>query len=265
MRVAVIPAAGMGTRFQPATRAVPKELLPVYDTPALQIVIDEARAAGMDKVIIISGRHKPAIRAWVEATFPAGEVVVVDQDAPRGLGHAVACARDAVGGESFAVLLPDELMGDASLLTDLVSDHETNGWASIGVVQVPREHTSAYGCVALGAALVSGRAPVVNVVEKPDPAAAPSDLVIVGRYVLGADIFTALERLAPAANGEIQLSDALAARAREGRAGAVVARCTRHDTGTPLGMLTAVVDRTLARPDAGAALRQWLTQRLSRS
>lgn len=263
MRIAVIPAAGMGTRFRPATSAVPKELLPVYDTPALQIVIDEARGAGIERIVVISGGHKPAVRSWIDATFPGGDVVVVDQDAPRGLGHAIACARDVVAGESFAVLLPDELMGDSSLLRDLIADHETRGWSSIGVVSVPRELTSSYGCVSLAAPLVDGRAQITDVVEKPNPADAPSDLAIVGRYVLEADIFPALERLSPAKNGELQLSDALAARAREGRAGVVVARCSRHDTGTPLGMLTAVVDRTLARPDVGASLRTWLTQRLS--
>jgi UTP--glucose-1-phosphate uridylyltransferase len=161
------------------------------------------------------------------------------------------------------VLLPDELMGDSSLLRDLIADHEAGGWSSIGVVSVPRELTSSYGCVSLAAPLVDGRARITDVVEKPNPADAPSDLAIVGRYVLEADIFAALVRLTPAKNGELQLSDALAARAREGRAGVVVARCTRHDTGTPLGMLTAVVDRTLARPDVGASLRTWLTQRLS--
>lgn len=264
MRVAVIPAAGMGTRFRPATHAVPKELLPVYDTPALQVVIDEARGAGIERIIVISGRHKPAIRTWIDATYADGDVVVVDQDAPKGLGHAVACARDAVAGEAFAVLLPDELMGDSSLLADLVADHESNGWSSIGVQQVARELTSSYGCVSLAAPLVDGRARIANVVEKPNPADAPSDLAIVGRYVLDADIFDALARLTPAKNGELQLSDALAARAREGRAGIVVARCTRHDTGTPLGMLTAVIDRTMSRPDVGASLTTWLTQRLAR-
>lgn len=265
VRSAVIPAAGLGTRFHPATRAVPKELLPVFDTPALQVVIDEARGAGIERIVVISGAHKPAIRAWVEATFPGGDVVVVDQDAPRGLGHAVACAREAVANEAFAVLLPDELMGDSSLLADLVADHREHGWSSVGVVAVPRERTSSYGCIALGAPLRAGRAPVVDVVEKPNPADAPSDLAIVGRYVLEADIFAELERLAPANNGEIQLSDALAARARNNRVGAVVARCTRHDTGTPLGMLTAVVDRTLTRPGTGAELREWLQRRLEQS
>jgi len=244
---------------------VPKELLPVFDTPALQLVIDEARGAGIERIVVISGAHKPAIRTWVDATFPGGDVVVVDQDAPRGLGHAVACAQPALADEPFAVLLPDELMGDSSLLADLVADHHEHGWSSVGVVSVPREQTSSYGCIALGAPLRDGRGPVVDVVEKPNPATAPSDLAIVGRYVLEADIFSELARLAPARNGELQLSDALAARARTNRVGAVVARCTRHDTGTPLGMLTAVIDRTLARPGTGVDLREWLQRRLAQS
>ena len=147
VRTAVIPAAGLGTRFLPATKVVPKELLPVFDTPSIQHTIDEAASAGIEHVVIVSNRSKPAIEAFAERATGAMRVSVVYQDAPRGLGHAVQCAREAVGDAPFAVLLPDELLGDGSHLRDLVAEHESSGKSAIGLTQVPRNEVSAYGCV----------------------------------------------------------------------------------------------------------------------
>jgi len=264
VRTAVIPAAGLGTRFLPATKVVPKELLPVFDTPSIQHTIDEAASAGIEHVVIVSNRSKPAIEAFAERATGAMRVSVVYQDAPRGLGHAVECAREAVGDAPFAVLLPDELLGDGSHLRDLVAEHESSGKSAIGLKQVPRNEVSAYGCVTpQGVPDSSGRVGVRDVVEKPNTVDAPSDLVIIGRYVFGREIWGHLASLKPAAGGELQLSDAIASLARKGSVVGVLIGCSRHDTGTPLGMLTASIEAALRRKDVAPQLRAWLERRLS--
>ena len=264
VRTAVIPAAGLGTRFLPATRVVPKELLPVFDTPSLQHTIEEAASAGIEHVILVSNRSKPAIEAFAERATGAVRISVVYQDAPRGLGHAVQCARDAIGDAPFAVLLPDELMGDGSHLRDLISEHEKSGKSTIGLKQVPRSEVSAYGCVTpQGVPDATGRVGVRDVVEKPNSVDAPSDLVIIGRYVFGREIWGHLASLKPAAGGELQLSDAIGLLARKGGVVGVLIGCSRHDTGTPLGMLTASIDAALRRKDIAPQLRAWLERRLS--
>jgi len=264
VKLAVIPAAGMGTRFLPATKVVPKELLPVYDTPALQLTIDEAVGAGIDHVVLVSNRAKPAIEAFAERASGGARITVVYQDSPRGLGHAVTCAREVVGDAPFAVLLPDELLGDSSHLRDLITEHDSSGKAAIGLKRVPRNEVSAYGCITpQGVPDATGRVGVRDVVEKPNVVDAPSDLVIIGRYVFGRDIFGYLADLKPAAGGELQLSDAIGAAARKSAVNGVLVNCSRHDTGTPLGMLTASVDAALRRKDASQALRTWLERRLS--
>ncbi|MEJ6513205.1 MAG: sugar phosphate nucleotidyltransferase, partial [Acidimicrobiia bacterium] len=218
MHTAVIPAAGLGTRFLPATKAVPKELMPIFDTPALQLVMDEAIGAGCDHIVVVSNKAKSGIEAYL---VPSPDVVkrvrdsgrteladrlsligtdvkisVVYQDVPRGLGHAVACARQAVGNEPFAVLLPDELMGDASLLTQMCKMHDAAGKHVVGLKQVPMSDVSAYGCVTTtGAPDKQGVVTVTGVVEKPAIDEAPSDLILIGRYVLGADMFDMLDTL----------------------------------------------------------------------
>lgn len=264
MRVAVIPAAGLGTRFLPTTRVVPKELLPVYDTPALQHTLDEAAGAGIERVIVVTNESKPAIEAFTRLQTSAVKVSVVHQDAPRGLGHAVLCAREAVGDESFAVLLPDELLGSSSHLGDLIAEHAASKRAVIGLQRVALAEVSAYGCVATsGEPDARGRVEVRDVVEKPKIADAPSDLVIVGRYVFGQDIWNVLATLQPAAGGELQLSDAIGVLARRASVCGVLVGCARHDTGTPFGMLTASIDTALHREDVSPALRAWLERRLS--
>ena len=285
MHTAVIPAAGLGTRFLPATKAVPKELMPIFDTPALQLVMDEAIGAGCDHIVVVSNKAKSGIEAYlvpspdvVKRVRDSGRTELADrlsligtdvkitvayQDEPRGLGHAVACARKAVGNESFAVLLPDELMGDSSHLQDLVREHEATGQTAIGVKRVPRSEVSAYGCITpKGVPDANGRVGVRDVVEKPNAVDAPSDLVIIGRYVFSRHIFGYLASLKPAAGGELQLSDAIGAYARKGGVTGVLISCTRHDTGTPMGMLTASIDAALKRSNVGPQLRTWLEGRL---
>lgn len=284
MRTAVIPAAGLGTRFLPATKSVPKELLPIFDTPAIQLVIDEAIGAGIEHVIVVSNRTKPAIESYLT---PSSDVVdrvrrsgrtdladrlarigadvqvsVVYQDVPRGLGHAVGCARQAVGDQSFAVLLPDELMGDESLLTALSKVHDLTGNTAIGLKRVAKDQVGEYGCVGIKSEPDrNGVVEVTSVVEKPLPANAPSDLVIIGRYVFGPHVFDDIDSLQPAENGEIQLTDALLMAAQSGSLSGIVSDIERHDTGSPRGWLEAVIELTLKRPDAGPSLEKWLRSR----
>ena len=283
VRTAVIPAAGLGTRFYPATKAVPKELLPIIDVPALQFVMDEAVAAGIDHIVLVSNRAKPAIEAYVE---PRPEVVakvrssgreeladrldrigkdvrisITYQDEPRGLGHAVGCAREAVGDEPFAVLLPDELMSSPSLLDSMARLLETTGGGVVALKQVPREDVSRYGVVTPSGPLADGVLPISDVVEKPAIEDAPSEYIIIGRYVLTPDVFGHIAELKPGAIGELQLTDALRVQAAAGPFHGVLSDVGRHDTGTPLGWLTAVVDIALDDPTIGADFRAFLSAR----
>lgn len=285
VRTAVIPAAGLGTRFLPVTKAVPKELLPIVDVPALQLVMDEAVAAGVNHIVIVSSVAKPAIAAY---TTPDADVVarvrasgrtdladrlsaigtdvkvsIVHQDAPRGLGHAVGCARVVVGDEPFAVLLPDELMGDAVHLSSLMTHTTQRGVGAVGLMRVAREKVSAYGVVTPSAdSPTDGPFHIIDVVEKPKVEDAPSDLIIIGRYVLTPDVFGALEKISPHANGELQLTDALRLQTLESPLTGVINTSARYDTGTPFGWLTAVIDIALQRPDTSDALTEWLRARL---
>lgn len=284
-RTAVIPAAGMGTRFLPATKAVPKELLPIIDTPALQLIIDEAVGAGFDHIVVVTSHAKPAIEAYfqpapeilaklrssgrhnladrLERAADSARISFAYQDDPHGLGHAVGCARDAVGEEPFAVLLPDELMGDSSLLAQMADVAAATGGSTVGLKRVPASEVGAYGVVeTAGAVAADGVVPVRSMVEKPSPADAPSDLILIGRYVLAADAFAAIDRVKPGANGEIQLTDALKSLAANGPFHGVVSTIMRHDTGTPLGWLTAVVDLALDDEQIGGDFREWLDRRV---
>lgn len=284
-KTAVIPAAGLGTRFYPVTKAVPKELLPIVDVPALQLVMDEAVAAGVEHIVLVSHASKTSLETYVR---PAPEVVakvrdsgrddlarrlgrigtdvrvsVVYQDAPRGLGHAVGCAREAVGDEPFAVLLPDELMGDAHHLAELVDAVDTSGVGAVGLMRVPMDQVSAYGVIT-PSPRSAGEGPfeIIDVVEKPSQSDAPSNLIIIGRYVLTPDVFADIDGLQPHANGELQLTDALRAQCRRAPLAGHLNRSRRWDTGTPSGWLNAVVDIALDRTDIGAGFRAWLNQRL---
>jgi len=267
VRTAVIPAAGMGTRFLPATRATPKELLPIYDTPALQFVIDEAAQAGCSRVVIVTSRAKPSIENYASAASTDKVAVsVVYQDSPLGLGHAVGCARQAVGDEPFLVMLPDEIMGDASLTKQLVGLYEQSGKSSIGLKRVAAAEVSSYGNVKVagGASSTDSSVAILQVVEKPKPADAVSDIVIIGRYVLSPEVFEKLELIKPSSNGELQLTDALAMLASENALVGVVSEITRYDTGTPMGLLRAVIEIALERKDIGPQLNSWLKEKFDK-
>lgn len=281
VRSAVIPAAGLGTRFLPATKAVPKELFPIGDRPALQVVIDEALGAGIDHIVVVSSRSKPAIAAYFEPnrelldTLEATgrhelaavlrsinhdwRATVVDQDEPRGLGHAVGCAREAVGDEPFAVLLPDELMGSSALLAQMNGVCASTGGSVVAVVEVDPAQVSSYGVIEpSGPVSPDGVIPVRDLVEKPPVAEAPSNFIITGRYVLTADAWDAIAALTPGRGGELQLTDALRAQAASGPFHAVVSDVSRHDTGTPLGFLTGSIELGLVDPTLGPPLRAFL-------
>ena len=286
VRTAVIPAAGLGTRFLPATKAVPKELLPIIDTPALQLVIDEAVGAGIDHIVIVTNHNKPAIEAYFESSDEVlaklrstarhdmadrlesigrdVRVSFVYQDAPLGLGHAVGCAAEAVGDEPFAVMLPDELMGDSSLLDQMARLCESTGGSVVGLKRVPRDQVSSYGVIDPSTELDdAGVIGIRTMVEKPSVDDAPSDLIIIGRYVLTPDVFDKIEHLQPGAGGEIQLTDALKVQAANGPFHGVLSTIRRYDTGTPLGWLSAVVDIALDDPMIGDDFVAFLRDRLS--
>lgn len=281
----MIPAAGMGTRFLPATKAVPKELLPIIDTPALQLIIDEAAGAGVEHVVVVTSHAKPAIEAYfaespevvakLRSTGRAGmadklervgrdvRVSFAFQDQAKGLGHAVGCARELVGDEPFAVLLPDELMGDSALLLQMIDVCERTGGSVVGLMEVPHEQVGAYGVIHPSGPLdASGVLPIATMVEKPPIDEAPSDLIIIGRYVLTPDVFDRIAEVQPGAGGEIQLTDALRMQAHSGPFHGVLRPLRRHDTGNPLGWLTAVVDLALDDPQLGGPFREWLRHRL---
>jgi UTP--glucose-1-phosphate uridylyltransferase len=283
VRSAVIPAAGLGTRFLPATKAVPKELMPIGDTPAIQIIIDEALGAGIDHIVVVSSRSKPAVEAYfapddelVAALRAKGKheladrvaaigrdwrVSIVYQDDPQGLGHAVGCAREAVGDEPFAVLLPDELMGDSSLLAQMNGVCARSGGSVVGVKQVPREEVSSYGVLApAGPMSDDGVIPVADLVEKPPVEEAPSDYILIGRYVLTPDVFDEIANLEPGAGGELQLTDALRAQAGRAPFSGVLSRTERHDTGNPVGFLEAAIAFALRHPEMGVETRELLTR-----
>lgn len=281
VRSAVIPAAGLGTRFLPATKAVPKELMPIGDTPALQLIIDEALGAGVEHIVVVSSASKPAIEAYfapspelVEALEEKGNdeaaarlrsigtdwrATIVYQDEPRGLGHAVGCAREAVGNEPFAVLLPDEIMGNSSLLAQMNGVCASSGGSVVGLKRVSRNEVSAYGVIEPGGPMSDdGVVAISGMVEKPPPHEAPSDLIIIGRYVLTPDVFDEIANLKPGAGGELQLTDALRAQALRSPFHGVLSDITRHDTGTPLGFLTAAIELSLADPQIGPGLKKFL-------
>lgn len=286
IRTAVIPAAGQGTRMLPATKVVPKELLPILEQPALQLVVDEAVGAGVDRIVIVTSRSKPAIEGYFSRTPDVEkslerqgrhslaerlrrygddiDVAFVYQDEPRGLGHAVGCAREAVGNEPFFVLLPDELMEDSSLLSSL-SELARDG-SAVALKRVPPREVTRYGVVHPVGGIESGpHGDVVRfdrVVEKPVADEAPSDLVIIGRYALHPEIFDILDSLPPASTGEIQLSDALTLQAQRQVLTGLVSAIGRRDIGNPIGWLEAVVDAGLEHAEYGRDFELWLRSRL---
>ncbi len=281
VRKAVLPVAGMGTRFLPASKAVPKVLLPVVDRPLIQYAVEEARAAGIDEIIFVTGRGETAIRdhferdaaldahltargdhaalaATASAVLEPGAARFVRQEKPLGLGHAVLCARDLVGDEPFAVLLPDELLlGEPPCLAELVELHGKSGGSVVALAEVPQAETGRYGIVEV-AAEEERTVTVSGMVEKPDPARAPSRLALIGRYVLQPGIFVRLDAQAPGAGGEIQLTDAMAAMVRDEPFHGVRYTGRRFDCGSPAGYLQATIACALERPELRLDLLSFL-------
>ncbi len=282
VRKAVIPAAGWGTRFLPATKAVPKEMLPVVDKPGIQYVIEEAVGAGITDVLLVTGRTKRAVEdhfdqapeleaalersgkyeqaASIRAIANLAEVHVVRQHAPLGLGHAVGLARRHVGDEPFVVLLPDDLMAPGSgLLRAMVEAHERNGGSVLALKRFGLAEISAYGVVApSGPADAAGLVSVVDMVEKPAAVDAPSDLAIMGRYLLTPAIFDHIDALVPGAGGELQLTDAMRTLCRQEPFHGLVFDDGRFDTGNKLDWLRATVELALRHSELGPGFRSVL-------
>jgi UTP--glucose-1-phosphate uridylyltransferase len=286
VRKAVIPAAGLGTRFLPATKSQPKEMLPVIDKPTIQYVVEEAVRAGITDILIITGRGKRAIEDHFDRNFELdfyleqgekedlvkemaaisemADIHYIRQRDPRGLGHAVSVARQHVGNESFAVMLGDDIMvDDARLLRSMLEVHERYGRSVIATLEVPQEDISSYGCVTpevVEENLVRVRA----IVEKPRPEVAPSNLAVIGRYVFTPEIFDALDRITPGAGGELQLTDAIALLLQTQTVFGYSFDQGRYDIGKKIDFLRATVELALDRPDLGTEFRAFLADLVKR-
>ena len=285
VRKAVVPVAGLGTRFLPATKAMPKEMLPVVDKPALQYVVEEAVTAGLTDILMVTGRNKrpledhfdrgdgleAALRAkgdqrkldLIRESSELADIHFVRQGDPLGLGHAVLKGEHHVGEEPFAVLLGDDLIDERSpILPDMIDAYGRTGGSVIALMEVPQEAISLYGCAAVEATEVDGLVRVTDLVEKPDAADAPSNLAIIGRYVLSPEIFPLLRRTEPGRGNEIQLTDALKEQARGDGHGVygVIFTGERYDTGDKLSYIQAVIQLATRRDDLGADLRAWLRE-----
>lgn len=284
IRKAIIPAAGLGTRVLPATKAIPKEMLPLADKPTIQYIIEEAVASGIEHVIIVTSRTKraiedhfdesPELRAALEKKGDRAKLDMLTrieniaqltftrQPSPRGLGHAILMAKDLVGDEPFGVLLGDDLVVNSGrpCLRQLMDVHEAHGGCVVAALRVPREQTRLYGVVELEPN--GGTDPrthrVRDLVEKPKAEEAPSNLAIIGRYVLTPDIFATLERTEPGAGGEIQLTDGIRALRDREPIYAHEFEGTRYDTGDPVGFLTTSLAFALQRPDLAPGVVAYL-------
>lgn len=284
VRKAVFPAAGLGTRFLPATKAQPKEMLPLVDKPIIQYGVEEALAAGCDQIIIVTGRGKSSIEDHFDHSYELEKmleergkkdllrivqqisemihVAYVRQKEALGLGHAVLMARELVGNEPFAVILADDVI-DAKkpVLKQMVEVFEETQGSVIAAQRVDKSQVSSYGILDVhdGDGRFDGRLfEIKNMVEKPKAEDAPSDLAIIGRYILTPAIFDLLQSVQPGAGGELQLTDGLCALLQQQRMWAYVYEGQRHDTGDKLGFLKATVEFALKRPDLGEPLRAWL-------
>ncbi|HEY6814049.1 MAG TPA: UTP--glucose-1-phosphate uridylyltransferase GalU [Croceibacterium sp.] len=277
IRKAVFPVAGLGTRFLPATKAIPKELLPIVDRPLIQYAVDEAREAGIEQMIFVTGRGKTAlvehfdIAYELESTmgergknltvldstrFTPGNLITVRQQVPLGLGHAIWCARAIVGDEPFAILLPDELMvGQPGCMAQMVEAYNEVGGNLISVLEVPREEVSSYGVIDPGASQ-GALTEVRGLVEKPPVADAPSNKIISGRYILQPEVMRTLEKQEKGAGGEIQLTDAMAQMIGTQPFHAVTFAGRRFDCGSKTGFVEATLALALERNDMGAEVRR---------
>jgi len=281
VRKAIFPVAGLGTRSLPATKAIPKEMLPVVDKPLIQYAVEEAYAAGVREMIFVTGRHKRALEDHFDLTFEleaaledAGktgllevvrsvkpddmECVYVRQPRALGLGHAVLCGRSVVGDEPFAVLLPDDLMiGEPPILAQMIEQFERRRGSIVAVQEVPAEHTRRYGIVA-GTPLDDRVVEMSRFVEKPAPDVAPSRLGVAGRYVLTPRVFEEIANQPRGVGGEIQLTDGIAGLMRHEKVYAYRYDGRRYDCGSKEGLLQANVELGLEHPELGAAFRDYL-------
>jgi UTP--glucose-1-phosphate uridylyltransferase len=284
---AVIPAAGLGTRFLPATKAQPKEMLPLLDKPAIQYVVEEAVRAGLSDIIIITGRGKHAIVDHFDRSFELehfleargkfdelkqvreisdmATIHYIRQRDPLGLGHAVLSAEEHVGLEPFAVLLGDDIMAESSpLLQEMLRIHERYGRSVLAAMEVARDEIPLYGCIAPEFVESETLARVRSIVEKPPADQAPSNLAAIGRYVLTPEIFDCLRQIQPGVGGELQLTDAINLLAQEQAVYAYVFEGGRFDVGNKLDYLKATIELAVDREDVGPELRTWLADFVER-
>jgi UTP--glucose-1-phosphate uridylyltransferase len=277
IRKAVFPVAGLGTRFLPATKSIPKEMLPIIDRPLIQYAVDEAREAGIEQMIFVTGRGKTAIVEHFDTAYELertmsdrdkdlsvldptriqpGNLVAVRQQVPLGLGHAIWCARAIVGDEPFAILLPDELMiGEPGCMKQMVEAYNEHGGNLISVLEVPEEEVSSYGVIAPGARISDAVTEVTGLVEKPKREDAPSNLIISGRYILQPEVMRTLEGQEKGAGGEIQLTDAMARMIGQQPFHAVTFAGRRFDCGSKTGFVEATLALALERPDMADEVR----------
>jgi UTP--glucose-1-phosphate uridylyltransferase len=279
LRKAIFPVGGLGTRFLPATKSMPKEMLPVVDKPLIQYAVEEARAAGFEEMIFVTGRGKTVIEDHFDHSYELqetlkdrhkdaelemidnlisnpGEMTYIRQQEARGLGHAVWCARNLVGSEPFAVLLADDLVqADVPCLKQMVEMYNEVGGNIVAVMDVPKQHTDRYGILKTGKE--SGRlVEALGLVEKPKPDVAPSTLSIIGRYILQPDVFGHLNEQKPGAGGEIQLTDAMARMCGRGRFHGYRFEGTRFDCGDKAGFLEANIAFALRHPKIGKVVKE---------
>lgn len=289
VRKAVIPAAGLGTRFLPATKSMPKEMLPIVDTPNIQFIVEEAVKAGIESILIITSGTKNAIENHFDYNFELEErlrragkdeqadqihaigdmadVFYVRQKNPKGLGHAILCAKDFVGDEPFAVLLGDDLVvpeeDGKPAIGSLIEAYQEHGTSILGCQKVAHEAISKYGSVKPERAIKEGESvfPVVDMIEKPKPEEAFTDVAILGRYICTPDLFAFLSKTKPGANGEIQLTDAFKAQCQSlGRIYACRYPGTRYDIGDKFGFIKANIDLALSRPDLRDSVKKYVQE-----
>ncbi|MFL2143635.1 UTP--glucose-1-phosphate uridylyltransferase GalU [Ruoffia sp. FAM 20857] len=280
VRKAVIPAAGLGTRFLPATKAIAKEMLPIVDKPTIQFIVEEAIASGIKDIIVITGKGKRPIEDHFDSNFELeynlqqtgkDELLAlveetteirlhfIRQKRPKGLGDAVYQARSFVGNEPFVVMLGDDIMVDEVPLTkQLMNNYDKTKASTLAVIQVPHEETSKYGVIDPVTEVSEGIYTVDSFVEKPDPEDAPSNLAIVGRYLLKPEIFSILEKQGPGRGGEIQLTDAIDTLNKTQRVFALEFKGKRYDVGNKLGMLEANIEYGLKHPELKVELKEYL-------
>jgi UTP--glucose-1-phosphate uridylyltransferase len=282
VRKAVFPVAGLGTRLLPATKSIPKEMITVVDRPLIQYAVDEAREAGIEQLIFVTGRGKSALVDYFDSAYELeatmrgkgksldplassragfGELVTVRQQQPLGLGHAVWCARHVVGDEPFAVLLPDELMmGRPNCLAQMMEAYEQVGGNIVAALEVPQDETHQYGVVDPGE--TNGRLTEIRgLVEKPPQGTAPSNLMLPGRYILQPDVMRSLDAQEPGAGGEIQLTDAMAKLIGQQPFHAFRFEGERYDCGSAAGFVIANLAVALGRDDVGPQVREFLAER----